>query len=280
MRASSARVRAPTGTANAGTLYSRLRRQVHHKQDHKAGGYGARVLGARHWRCWRAAAAATTATTATTAAAAGSIYWMRAQTVRARLRSRAVRPSCQHRCVSSTPRRRPNPHLHRADMIVTAIFGDVRICVVRCSQLALDAQRRWNWSEPDRTSRWGQHAAFANMYSAFMAPGERVKATLELPTEELFAEAISVGEVRGFSSQISPSGESGARAEPSLLLLDRIRYGMRQPHHTSVPSCGDIRRTWQRVYDDSEQISTFTCAFSVMDAASWLSLFLSGQLLS
>jgi hypothetical protein len=27
-----------------------------------------------------------------------------------------------------------------------------------------------------------------------------------------------------------------------------------------VPSCGDIRRTWQRVYDDSEQISTFTCA--------------------
>ncbi len=148
-------------------------------------------------------------------------------------------------------------------MIATAICGDVRICVVRCSQLALDAQRRWNWSEPDRTMRWGEHAAFANMYSAFMVPGERVKATLLLPGEELFAEAISVGEVRGFSSPRS-SSEPGAQAEPPLLLLDRIRYGMRQAHHTSVPSCGDIRRTWQRVYDDSEQISTFTCAFSVM----------------
>lgn len=185
---------------------------------------------------------------------------MRPQTV-ARLRNRAARQSC--RSVSSTARRRPNPHLHRADMIVTATCGDVRICVVRCSQLALDAQRRWNWSEPDRTSRWGEHAAFANMYSAFMVPGERVKATLQLPGEELFAEAISVGEIRGFISQLS-SSESAARPEPSLLLLDRIRYGMRQPHHTSVPSCGNIRHTWQRVYDDSEQISTFTCAL-----ASW-----------
>ena len=180
----------------------------------------------------------------------------------AMLRKSSTR-SCQRRSISSTANRRPNPHLHWADMIVTAICGDVRICVVRCSQLALDAQRRWNWSEPDRTSRWGEHAAFTNMYSAFMVRGERVKATLLRPGEELFAEAISVGEVRGFSKQRS-SSEPGALAEPPLLLLDRIRYGMRQAHHTSVPSCGDIRRTWQRVYDESEQISTFTYAFSVM----------------
>ena len=164
--------------------------------------------------------------------------------------------SCHCCCRRSfaTARRRPNPHLHRADMIATAICGDVRICVVRCSQLALEAQRRWNWTEPDRTERWGIHAAFANMYSAFMVHGERVKATMQLPGEELYAEAISVGEVRGFSR----NSTSVPDADQSLLLLDRIRYGMRQAHHTSVPSCGDLRRTWQRVYDDSEQISTFT----------------------
>lgn len=151
-------------------------------------------------------------------------------------------------------------------MIATALCGDVRICVVRCSQLALEAQRRWDWSDQGRTQRWGTHAAFANMYSAFLSPGERVKATLQLPGEELFAEAISVGEVRGYSRK---SSSPELAAGPSLLLLDRIRYGLRQAHHTSVASCGDIRRTWQRFYDESEQISTFTCAFSPA-TATWL----------
>lgn len=180
--------------------------------------------------------------------------------------------SAATRAFSTTARQRPNPHLHRADMIATALCGDVRICVVRCSQLALEAQRRWGWSEPDRTQRWGAHAAFANMYSAFMAPGERIKATLQLPGEELFAEAISVGEVRGFSRK---SSSPALGADPSsLLLLDRVRYGMRQAHHTSVSSCGDIRGTWQRVYDESEQISTFTCAVSGCHA-SWLVQYVS-----
>jgi hypothetical protein len=184
----------------------------------------------------------------------------------------AKRGRCQHaaatgraarRCfadVAAAARRRPNPHLHRADMIVTALCGDVRIAVVRCSQLALDAQRRWGWTDPSSAEMWGAHAAYTNMYSAFMQPGERVKAMLQQPDRNLFAEAISMGEVRGFASTESGADVGGDSGAAPALLLDRIRYGWQHPHHTSVPSCGDIRRTWQRVYDDSEQISTFTCA--------------------
>ena len=36
--------------------------------------------------------------------------------------------------------RRPNPHLHRADLVVTAVLPAVRLTVVRCSKLAEDAQ--------------------------------------------------------------------------------------------------------------------------------------------
>ena len=148
-------------------------------------------------------------------------------------------------------------------MAVTAICGDVRITVVRCSQLALDAQRRWGWQDPQLAAQWGAHAAYTNMYSTLLQPGERIKATLQQPGRDLFAEAISVGEVRGFVTTEGPAGDAvavaGGSEQPLLLSLDRIRYGAREAHTTAVPACNDMRSTWQRIFDDSEQISTFTC---------------------
>ena len=175
----------------------------------------------------------------------------------------------------STAARRPNPHLHRADMCVTAVCteADVRITAVRCSQLTLEAQRRWGWGlsagstdnvatteegkdEPATETRaWGAHAAYASMYASFLRGEERVKANLvlDMPASdasnesarvELYAEAICVGEVRGkatLSNSAPPessNGEGGvgqgAARTDALLSVDRVLYGLEFPHSTTV----------------------------------------------
>ena len=167
-----------------------------------------------------------------------------------------------------TTAKRENPLLARADMVATGVLPDagVRISAVRTGRLAEDAARRWGWKE-GIDERWGSHAAYSLMYASFLRGEERVKASLTVGDSALFTECIAVGEVRGYAESRTPPADDADGADAGTLAVERVLYGLSQPHTSTLPASGDLRRDWQTFYDSSEQVPSFCVVETARDDA-------------
>ncbi|EQC25404.1 chaperonin HslO [Saprolegnia diclina VS20] len=101
------------------------------------------------------------------------------------------------------------------------------------------------------TREWSEYMAGATMLSAFFKGEERVKMSLKNASHHIQVEAMSVGEVRGYTRP-DPTGPTAY----SVLEVDKVLYGAAKPYKTILSSMGSAQADWQMYYDVSEQVPT------------------------
>jgi molecular chaperone Hsp33 len=145
------------------------------------------------------------------------------------------------------------------DRVVRAITDDgmFRISVIRNTHVAQEAQRR-HALEPVRALVLSRALAGASLLASFLKGEERVKLLFEGNglISSVYAEALQVGEVRGYATlNTKEPNLSGSALGEGLLRVSRVLYGEYEPIHGIVElRKGDITSDLGYYLTQSEQI--------------------------
>ena len=141
--------------------------------------------------------------------------------------------------------------------------GNIRASVIKNSNSAIEAQNRHNLDFISATLL-ARLMTGATLYSSFLKGEERVIMEMEGngPISKLYAEALSVGEVRAYvelRDQINSENFSGFRDAigVGLLKVSKILYNKNTPIEGIVPiEKGDVATDLAYYFTQSEQIPT------------------------
>ncbi|CAI5744019.1 unnamed protein product [Peronospora destructor] len=143
------------------------------------------------------------------------------------------------------------------DVVMRCHVGNLRISSVMARQAIEEVARRWQLPlASEGTKLWGEYMAGTTMLSSFFKGDERVKMMVKTPNiQELYVEAMAVGEVRGKAVYVDHS-LAGAPETGGFMHISKILYGAAKPYNTSIEASGVPELDWQRFFDVSEQVPT------------------------
>ncbi|KAI9921126.1 hypothetical protein PsorP6_000435 [Peronosclerospora sorghi] len=123
-----------------------------------------------------------------------------------------------------------------------------------------EVARRWRLPlESEGTNLWGEYMAGTAMLGSFFKGEERVKVIINTPTiQELYVEAMAVGEVRGKATYTDLS-RAGSPERAGSMHISKVLYGAAKPYNTSIEASGVPKR----FFDVSEQVPTIVRIDSV-----------------
>lgn len=145
------------------------------------------------------------------------------------------------------------------DRVVRAITKDgmFRAACIRSTELSRAAQDRHQY-EPLRALMLARAATGAGLMASFLSGEERVVIQLEGdgPVANIYAEALQVGEVRGYATLNSkPAEQSTSALGNGLMKVSRILYGKYEPVTGIVElRRGDVTSDLGYYLTQSEQI--------------------------
>ncbi|KAH7476422.1 hypothetical protein KRP22_000263 [Phytophthora ramorum] len=143
------------------------------------------------------------------------------------------------------------------DVVVRCHVGNLRVSGVMARNAVDEVARRWRLPlSSEGTKLWGEYMAGTTMLSSFFKGEERVKMMVKTPNiQELYVEAMAVGEVRGKAIYVDQS-LAGALETGGHMHVSKILYGAAKPYNTSIEASGMPELDWQRFFDVSEQVPT------------------------
>eukprot|EP00644_Phytophthora_capsici_P008082 jgi/Phyca11/125498/e_gw1.58.169.1 len=143
------------------------------------------------------------------------------------------------------------------DVVVRCQVGNLRVSGVMARSAVEEVSRRWQLPlDSEGTKLWGEYMAGTAMLSSFFKGEERVKVMVKTPNiQELYVEAMAVGEVRGKAVYVDQS-LAGAPERGGHMHISKILYGAAKPYNTSIEASGVPELDWQRFFDVSEQVPT------------------------
>ncbi|RLN67488.1 hypothetical protein BBP00_00001609 [Phytophthora kernoviae] len=143
------------------------------------------------------------------------------------------------------------------DVVLRCHVGNLRVSAVMARSSLEEVSRRWQLPLASEGTRlWGEYMAGTAMLSSFCKGEERVKMIVKTPNiQELYVEALAVGEVRGKAVYVDQS-LAGAPESGGHMHVSKILYGQAKPYNTSIEASGVPELDWQRFFDVSEQIPT------------------------
>lgn len=154
------------------------------------------------------------------------------------------------------------------DYVIKGTSTTLRLALVSCANAAEAARLAWRVTSPQATALLSKGLASASLLASFLKGEERVQlhwlcasAQAGAAVSEVYAEAMPIGEVRGY---IRGSGlEAGAGAWDGRLptaggdgafTVSRVLYGARTQHRSTVALAkGDIESELLHYYAQSEQ---------------------------
>ncbi|RLN56630.1 hypothetical protein BBJ28_00022038 [Nothophytophthora sp. Chile5] len=144
------------------------------------------------------------------------------------------------------------------DVVLRCHVGNLRVSGVMARTTVGEMSRRWGLPLASEGTRlWGEYMAGTVMLSSFFKGEERVKMMVKTPNiQELYTEAMAVGEVRSFCSVYVDPTLAGAPETGGHMHVSRILYGQAKPYNTSIEASGVPELDWQRFFDVSEQVPT------------------------
>ncbi|KAI9913660.1 hypothetical protein PsorP6_006543 [Peronosclerospora sorghi] len=118
-----------------------------------------------------------------------------------------------------------------------------------------EVARRWRLPlEFEGTKLWCEYMAGTVMLDSFFKGEERVKVIIKTPTiQELYVEAMAVGEVRGKATYTDLS-RAGSPERVGSMHISKVLYGAAKQYNTSIEASGVPEVDWQRFFDVSEQL--------------------------
>ncbi|KAI9906259.1 hypothetical protein PsorP6_003364 [Peronosclerospora sorghi] len=124
-----------------------------------------------------------------------------------------------------------------------------------------EVARRWRLPlESEGTKLWGEYTA---MLGSLFKGEERVKVIIKTPTiQELYVEAMAVGEVRGKAVYMDLS-RAGSPERAGSMHISKVLYGAAKPYNTSIEASGVPEVDWQRFFNVSKQVPTIVRIDSV-----------------
>ncbi|TMW57419.1 hypothetical protein Poli38472_003344 [Pythium oligandrum] len=146
---------------------------------------------------------------------------------------------------------------HLRDAVYRVHVGNLRIAAVMARNTVAEGVRRWAIPAAAEPSRlWAEYMAGTVMLSSFFKGEERIKMELKAPdsAENIYVEAMAVGEVRGKPNLIE--GSTSSAFNNGQMEVSKILYGATKPYVTAVPAVGNAEFDWQTFYDTSEQVPT------------------------
>ncbi|EEY66877.1 uncharacterized protein PITG_17454 [Phytophthora infestans T30-4] len=143
------------------------------------------------------------------------------------------------------------------DVVVRCHVGNLRVSGVMTRDVVEDVSRRWGLPlTSDGTKLWGEYMAGTAMLSSLLKGEERVKMMIKTPNiQELYVEAMAVGEVRGKVVYVDQS-RAGVPEHGGHMHVSKILYGAAKSYNTSIEASGVPELDWQRFFDVSEQVPT------------------------
>uniref|UniRef100_K3X3Z3 SANT and BTB domain-containing protein n=1 Tax=Globisporangium ultimum (strain ATCC 200006 / CBS 805.95 / DAOM BR144) TaxID=431595 RepID=K3X3Z3_GLOUD len=144
------------------------------------------------------------------------------------------------------------------DVLFRAHVGNLRIAGVVARNSVKEAARRWELPLSSKaTQLWGEYMAGTTMLSSFYKGEERVKVALRSSAiQDLYVEAMAVGEVRGKVVLADANNLNGIGYDDGHMQVSKILYGAAKPYETTVRATGIAEADWQTFYDVSEQVPT------------------------
>ncbi|KYR00501.1 hypothetical protein DLAC_02509 [Tieghemostelium lacteum] len=163
---------------------------------------------------------------------------------------------------SSTPKSKSLEEYKRTrDQVVTGYNKNFRFSIINLTKAANVAKNKHNLSLVDSVSL-GKLMAGVSMCASFLTDQERIAAQIisNKNPNNIYAEAVHVGEVRGYSINSNlPENDDVSVERKSVFNFSKILYGNQKPISSFVSGSADvnIQEDFQTFFDKSEQIPTF-----------------------
>ncbi|PRP82959.1 Hsp33 protein [Planoprotostelium fungivorum] len=147
--------------------------------------------------------------------------------------------------------------LREPDLAQQSFTKNLRFVILRNKntvQTAVDKHALLD--RPVEATLLGQVLTGAAIMSSMLHGEERVKLMFSydsLKIKTIEAEAIQVGEVRGYIDTAQPDVEG---TEGGVLTVSKVLYGLQQPVTSSVETSDSVQSSLQKYFEQSEQVPT------------------------